>query len=84
MTEKQITTLLLFAQNYSLQTIAKKQRVSVSTIRERVKSLMVNHPKEFNNATTLRRAYKRSRDALRHTQNLTGDLDRFETLKQLF
>jgi len=84
MTNKQITTLLLFAQNYSLQTIAKKQRVSLSTIRERIKALSEKHQKEFNNALGLRKIYKRNRDKLKHIQYLTGDLDRFETLKQLF
>jgi len=70
MTDKQITTLILFAQNYSLQTIAKKQRVSLATIRERIKSLSRNHAKEFNNAVALREVYKRNKRALNHPQNL--------------
>lgn len=84
LTNKQIKTLVLFAQNYSLQTIAKKQRVSLATIRERIRSLSKNHSKEFNNALALRETYKRTRDAIRNSQNLTGDIDRFETIKQLF
>ena len=84
MTDKQTQTLLLFAQNYSLQTIAKKQGISLATIRERIKSLSKNHSKEFGNAAGLRNVYKRNRDALKYTQYLTGDLDRFETMKQLF
>ena len=84
MTAKQIKTLVLFAQNYSLQTIAKKQKVSLATIRERVKSLSKNHSKEFNNALGLRETYKRNRDKLRHIQYLTGGLDRFEMIKRLF
>jgi len=84
MTEKQQITLLLFAQNYSLPIIAKKQNVSLATIRERIKSLSKNYPKEFHNSLALRETYKRNRDKLRHAQYLTGDLDGFETLKQLF
>ena len=84
LTKKQQLTLILFAQNYSLQTIAKKQGVSLSTVRERIKALSERHQKEFNNALGLRETYKRNRDKLKHIQYLTGDLDRFETLKQLF
>lgn len=84
MTNKQQTTLILFAQNYSLQVIAKKQGVSLSTVRERIKALSEKHRKEFNNALRLRKIYKQNRDKLKHIQHLTGGLDRFETLKQLF
>lgn len=70
MTSKQTTTLVLFAQNYSLQTIAKKQRVSLATIRERIKSLSKNHPKEFGNALALRDTYKRNRNSIRDTKTL--------------
>ncbi|KKN73097.1 hypothetical protein LCGC14_0404060 [marine sediment metagenome] len=70
MTDKQITTLLLFAQNYPLQTIAKKQKVSLTTIRQRIKSLLKNHPKEFCNATALRNTYKRNRESIRNTKRL--------------
>ena len=73
MTTKQTKTLVLFAQNYSLQTIAKKQRVSLATIRERVKSLSKNHQREFNNALSLRNSYKRIRDGIR-------DTDRFKDM----
>lgn len=66
MTNKQKTTLILFAQNYSLPVIAKKQGVSLSTIRERIKILSKNHSREFNNSLALREAYKRNRDAIRN------------------
>lgn len=69
MTEKQTTTLVLFAQNYSLQTIAKKQKVSLATIRERIKSLSKNHLKEFDNAAAIRGIYKKTRDAIK-TKNI--------------
>ena len=74
MTSKQTTTLVLFAQNYSLQTIAKKQKVSLATIRERIKSLSKNHQREFNNALALRNSYKRIRDGIRYTDRFK-DMD---------
>lgn len=75
MTDKQKKTLVLFAQNYSLQVIAKKQKVSLATIRERIKSLSRNHPEEFNNALGIRELYKRTRDALRNPISLDDFLD---------
>jgi len=74
MTEKQIATLILFAQNYSLPIIAKKQGVSLSSIRQRIKSLSKNHPKEFNNTAALREAHKRIRSGIRNT-NSFKDID---------
>jgi len=58
MTDKQIKTLILFAQNYSLKRIAKKQKISLSSIRQRIKSLSNNYPNEFERAVGIRRAYK--------------------------
>lgn len=66
LTTKQTTTLVLFAQNYSLRVIAKKQGVSLATIRERIKSLSENHSREFNNALALRETYKRNRESIKH------------------
>ncbi len=74
MTNKQIKTLLLFAQNYSLQTIAKKQKVSLATIRERIKSLSKNHSRQFNNSLALRETYKRNRDAIRNAKDFSNFL----------
>ena len=74
LTNKQTTTLVLFAQNYSLPTIAKKQRVSLSTIRERIRSLSKHYPIEFGNALDLRNVYKRNRDLVRGMESL-NDLD---------
>ena len=70
MTNKQTTTLILFAQNYSLAIIAKKQKVSLTTIRQRIKALSKHHSKEFNNALGIRESYKRTRDALRSPVSL--------------
>ena len=74
MTNKQITTLVLFAQNYSLQSIARKQRVSLATIRERIKSLSANHSREFSNAVGVRESYKKIRDGIRNTDRFK-DMD---------
>lgn len=68
MTKKQTTTLVLFAKNYSLQVIANKMGVSLSTIRERIKALSERHQREFNNALGVRKSYKRNRDAIRNAQ----------------
>ena len=74
MTKKQTTTLVLFAKNYSLQVIAKKQRVSLATIRERIKSLSKNHSEEFGNALGIRESYKRIREGIRNTDRFK-DMD---------
>lgn len=76
MTEKQTTTLVLFAQNFSLPVIAKRMRVSLTTIRERIKTLSKNHSIEFNNALGVRESYKRTRDALRDPENLEKALNK--------
>jgi predicted DNA-binding protein YlxM (UPF0122 family) len=82
MTNKQTTTLILFAQNYSLQIIAKKQQVSLATIRERIKSLSKNYPIEFGNALALRKTYKRNRELIRSTKTL--DISDENIIKQGF
>ena len=84
MTQKQIKTLVLFAQNYPLPIIAKKQKVSLSTIRERIKSLSINHPDEFNNALGLRNAYKKNYESIKQPHILTEDMDGLDTIQQLF
>ena len=84
MTNKQKATLVLFAQNYSLQTIAKKQRVSLATIRERIKSLSKIHPTELNNAANLRKIYKRNRESVRNMEPLSSTSLNDDGIKQLF
>jgi len=74
MTRKQKITLVWFAQNYSLQTIAKKQGVSLATIRERIKSLSKHYPIEFANTIDLRNTYKRNRNNLKNILRF-ADLD---------
>lgn len=77
MTNKQVQTLLLFAQNYSMKTIAKKQKVSLTTIRERIKSLSQNHPIQFSNAAGLRDSYKRTRDGIRDCEANTPIIEQY-------
>lgn len=100
MTDKQITTLMLFAQNYPLVTIAKKQKVSLTTIRQRIKVLSKNHSREFNNALGIRESHKRTRDALRNPaslesfliarsykdklEHLTGDSRNVDNIQEIF
>jgi len=88
MTKKQEITLILFTQNYSLPTIAKKQCVSLSTIRERIKSISKHYSKEFSSATVLRNVYKRNRDVLRNIWVLTPSnilkLEEVGDIKQVF
>ncbi len=67
LTKKQETTIVLFAQNYSLPAIAKKQDVCLCTIRERIKALWKKCPKELTVALSIRSVYKRNRDSLRTT-----------------
>ena len=84
MTKKQTTTLLLFAQNYSLHIIAKKQGVSLATIRERIKSLSKNHPREFDNAVALRDTYKRNREFVRNPKSISDAPLKNEGIKEKF
>lgn len=77
MTSKQITTLVLFSQNYSLATIAKKQKVSLTTVRERIKTLSKNHSREFNNAFGIRESYKRTRDGIRDCEVNTTIIEQY-------
>lgn len=82
MTNKQTTTLVLFAQNYSLQVIAKKQQVSLATIREQIKSLSKHYPIEFANAEALRVTYKRNRYSVRNALPFRDDEQ--EEIKEMF
>lgn len=77
MTTKQTATLVLFAQNFSLQTIAKKQKVSLTTIRERIKALSRNHQREFSNALGIRESYKRTRNGIRDCEVNTTIIEQY-------
>lgn len=82
MTNKQTKTLILFSQNYSLAVIARKQKVSLTTIRQRIKALSKNHQREFGNALGVRESYKRIRDGIRNTDrfdNMDSELDNIHT-----
>ena len=80
MTDKQTKTLLLFAQDYSVVAIAYKQKVSQSTIRERIKALSKSHPDEFDNAISLRRAYKKIKEDMKKPRVLHGP----DEIKEIF
>ena len=72
LTKKQIKTLLLFAQNYSIPVIAKKQKVGIAMIKKRITSIAKNHNKEFENALSIRKANARNRDKLRNIENFSN------------
>jgi len=88
MTTKQIKTLVLFSQNYSLRAIAKIQRVVLKTIQERIELLSKNHSREFNNALEIRNAYEKSKGTIRNIKTLSnstlGELDEAGKIKRLF
>ena len=64
MTKKQLSTLKLFALGYSLNKIAKKLKMSKSTIRCRLNAL--NNTPEFDNSCGIRGAHKRAKYNLQH------------------
>ena len=82
MTTKQTKTLLLLAQNYSVRAIAHKQLVSQSTIRERIKALSKSHPDEFDNAISLRRAYKKIKKDIKYISY--KDVQSNDIIKEIF
>ena len=82
MTDKQTKTLLLFAQDYSVVAIAYKQKVSQSTIRERIKALSKSHPNEFDNAISLRRAYKKIKKDIKYISY--KDVQSNDIIKEIF
>ena len=69
-TDKQLETIKLFALGYGLNNIAKKQHVSTSTIRAKLKILAKRFPVEFSNACGIRNAYKRCKYNLEHPINV--------------
>ena len=71
LTKKQQQFLILFAQNYSLTVIAKKQKISLTMLRKRLASILKYHKKEFNNARAIRKAYEKSRDSIKHAKKFS-------------
>jgi len=71
MTEKQIKTMLLWAQNYTMPEIAHKLGVAVSTIKTRLKQIQHSHPKEFENTLGLRNAHKKTKKEIANTKPFT-------------
>jgi len=71
MTDKQLDTLKLFAVNYSISTIARKQKVCIGTIRDRIRAISKRYPTEFENACGIRNSYKR----IKHNLSCPEDLN---------
>jgi predicted DNA-binding protein YlxM (UPF0122 family) len=72
MTNKQIKTLLLFSQNYSLSEMAKDQKVSISTIRNRLNIIWKRYNNYYNNALFIRNKLKEIKYNLQHPVNFTS------------
>ena len=64
LTDKQIETLLLFAQGYAIKKIAAMQMVGVGTVQQRLKRCKHKHRQAFDNACGVRNAYGRSKQAI--------------------
>lgn len=78
MTKKQIKTLILFSQNYSVETIAHKLTVSHSTIKTRLNAISRNYKAEFANVLGVRESYKRIRDGIRNPKRFGGTINTSE------
>ena len=70
LTQNQIDTLLYFAYGYSLKKIAKKQKISLSTVQQRIKSCKKKHPEAFDNASCLRNSYKRAKENIHNVEHI--------------
>ena len=70
LTDKQIKTLCYFALGFSTKKVARKQQCSVSTIRQRLKAIIQKHPQAFDNACSIRNAYKLSKHNIEHPLQL--------------
>jgi len=64
MTKKQLDTLMLFATNYNINTIATKMKVCLGTIRDRLRAISKRYPTEFENACGIRNSLKRTKQNL--------------------
>ena len=71
LTDKQTKTLVLWAQNYTMSNIAKRLKVSISTIKTRLKQIKKSHLKEFNNTLSLRNAHKKLKNEIKNTKTFT-------------
>lgn len=71
LTKKQTKTLVLWAQNYTMHNIATKMKVSVSTIKTRLKQIKKSHFKEFENTQSLRDAHKKLKLEIKSTKTFT-------------
>ena len=70
LTQKQIDTLMYFAWGNSLRQVAKIQKVSLSTVQQRIKSCKKKHPEAFDNASCLRNSYKRAKENIRIVEHI--------------
>jgi predicted DNA-binding protein YlxM (UPF0122 family) len=71
LTDKQTKTLILWAQNYTMSNIAKRLKVSISTIKTRLKQIKKSHLKEYENTESLRNAHKKLKTEIKYTKTFT-------------
>ena len=69
---------------YYIIIIAEKQKVSVITIRKRIKTLSVRYPIEFNRALKIRQHYKYLKSQLENPKSLTKLTDQINLIQQVF
>ena len=84
MTNKQKKTLILFAQNYGIPAIARKQEVAKSTIKTRLRQISKSYPEEFDTASAIRESYRRTKYRLKYPKLLGCDSLNSEKITHMF
>jgi len=72
LTDKQIETLLLFAQGYAIKKVAAMQMVGVGTVQQRLKRCKHKHRQAFDNACGVRNAYRLAEQSISNPLSLSG------------
>ena len=72
MTDKQKHTLVLYAQDYSIYQIAKKEKCSTSAIIDRLRRIAKIYPEYYTNTLSLRECYKQQKYNVQHTVSFDG------------
>jgi len=80
LTDKQVATIVYFAQGLSTKAIALAQKISVNTVRQRIKAVKNKDPASFDRACGIRNAHKRELKGLLKPQTLNPNADYHERL----
>jgi len=81
MTQKQINTLILFAMGLPFHKIARRERVSISTVRSRLKA--INNTNEYNKACSIRNSNKRLKYNIKNPLQISS-IDAVNNIIQVF